>query len=206
MDSARCLIVLGHAKTSSLGHRIVSELRRSLDEQGGEVRVHDLLEDSFDPVLRLEAHEPYPALGDASESLVARYREDVLWARLLVIVHPVWWFAPPAILKGWVDRVLVDGVALRQGRPGAPEPLLGGRRALVVQTFKATRDVDRGAMAGLAERFWTIGVFPSVGILRPRRLPLYRVESISPARLERFLRRLSRAVNLLSGGSGGSSA
>ena len=142
----RVLIVLGGARTGGLNRVLVDRLRHTLAKSGAAVRLHDLLADGFDPVLRLADGDPHArAVPSSTDPLVARYQEDVRWAERYIVVHPVWWFAPPAILKGWIDRILVDGVALRQRTGASPEALLEGRSALVVQTFNTGRAIDRVA-------------------------------------------------------------
>jgi hypothetical protein len=115
----------------------------------------------------------------------------------LIVLHPVWWFGPPAILKGWVDQVLVDGVAIQQRAQGSPKPLLKGRRALLIQTYNATRSIDRLVMRGMSEYFWRRAVFLSVGILRVRRLAFYGVDSISERNLELMRRKVTAAIRKL---------
>jgi putative NADPH-quinone reductase len=181
-----------------LGARLRRHVLEVLAARGAEVRLHDLLEDGFDPVLRLADDAPHAAECDpAQDPLTARYQEDVRWAEVLVVLHPVWWFAPPAILKGWIDRVLVHEVALRQRAGGAPLPLLDGRRALIVQTFNTKRAVDRALFLGFTGAFWKRVVFASVGITSVNRLALYEVERLDEPRLTRFEARLARAVELL---------
>jgi len=114
--------------------------------------------------------------------------------RRLLIVHPVWWFAPPAILKGWVDRVLVDGVALRQPADGPPEGTLSGRRALVVQTFNADRMVDKVVFGSLSRRFWRRAVFFSVGIKKTSYFPVYSASNLDGDQLHCIEERLQRTV------------
>jgi len=199
MSSAhRILIVLGHGRTESLCHHLSRVAREALLERGAEVRVQDLLADGFDPLLRLESGEHFatPPAADA-DPLVHRYCEDVRWAEAFIIVHPVWWFAPPAILKGWIDRVFVHSVAVHQPEQGPPEGILGGRRALVVQTFNAPRAVDTLLMRNLSEAFWKRAVFFSVGVRDFKRLAFYGVEGIGPKDLATAERRLQRAVTAL---------
>jgi putative NADPH-quinone reductase len=196
----RVLIVLGHGRSESLCHHLTAVARATLEERGVEVRLHDLLADGFDPLLRLapeERHATPPAAAD--DPLVHRYCEDVRWAEGLVVVHPVWWFAPPAILKGWIDRVFVHGVAVNQPEQGPPEGILQGRRALVVQTFNAPRAVDTLFMRNLSEAFWKRAVFTSVGVRDVKRLAFYGVEGISADDLATAERRLRRAVLALAG-------
>jgi len=162
-----------------------------------ETRLHDLLADGFDPVLRLRVDQPSAeALDPKADPLVAGYQADVRWASHMVIIHPVWWFAPPAILKGWVDRVLAGGVALDHGTE-PPRGLLGGRRALVLQTFKASSSVDRWVMGGISGKFWKRAVFPSVGIQSSTVLNLHAAQKPWGARLETFERRVRKELTHL---------
>ncbi len=189
------LLVLGHSRTSGLGHHLLSVARDALRERGVAFRVHDLLGDGFDPVLRMRPDQIHAERCSADEdALVHGYQEDVRWADRYIILHPVWWFAPPAILKGWVDRVLVDGVAIEQTENGSPRGLLGDRKALVVQTFNAARTVDKVVFRGLAGLFWKRAVFLPTGIHQAKRFALYGVQTISPRKLEARSRRLAELV------------
>lgn len=196
----RVLVVLGHGRAASLCHHLADVACGAAIERGAEVRVQDLLADGFDPLLRLRPEERHATLpGPDADALTHRYGEDVRWAQAFVVVHPVWWFAPPAILKGWVDRVLVDGVAVRQPAAGPPEGILEGRRALVVQTFNAPRAVDTLLMRGLAEAFWKRAVFASVGVRHVQRVALYGVEGIAAGELASAERRVRRAMTRMLG-------
>ena len=60
----------------------------------------------------------------------------------LIVVHPNWWSQPPAILKGWMDRVLRQGVAYEFGEGGAVIGLLEGKTALVLTTSNTPREPE----------------------------------------------------------------
>ncbi len=165
------------------------------------MRVHDLVPDGFDPVLRLADGQPHALpVSPAEDPLCARYQDDVRWATDLAVVHPVWWFAPPAILKGWIDRVLVEDVALRQQSYGPPRGLLAGRRLLVAQTFQTNRALARVAFGGVAGSFWRRVVGLPTGMERVTVLPLFGVQALDAARLARHERRLERAARALVAG------
>ena len=191
----RCLLVIGHARAHGLCHHLAEVVEKTWEEHGVEYRVHDLLADGFDPCLRLGDGQPYAVPPSEEEDpLVHRYCEDVKWADRYVFVHPVYWFAPPAILKGWIDRVFVEGVAVHQPEDGPPEGLLHGKRALVVQTFGAPEVADKVVFRGLAGAFWKRAVFFPTGIKGRKRLAIYSVDSQSEAAIASRVKRLRKAA------------
>ncbi len=190
------LLVHGGAREDGLGRHLVRRARASLEGLGVELREHDLLADAFDPVLRLSPDEPHALPCDpASDPLTARYQEDVRWAQALVVLHPVWWFAPPAVVKGWVDRVLVHDVALEQREQGPPRGLCAGKRMLVAMTFNTGAAIDRVAFRGHTTFFWRRVVGLSLGLDSVSCLRLYEVRGLEPTRLKRFEGRLGRALS-----------
>ena len=74
--------------------------------------------------------------------LVAAHCEDLAIAEGLVIIHPNWWGGPPAILKGWVDRVMRAGLAYQLSAEGVPKGLLQASRALVLNTSEGELHPD----------------------------------------------------------------
>ncbi|MDP6539821.1 MAG: NAD(P)H-dependent oxidoreductase [Planctomycetota bacterium] len=192
---ARVLVVHGAGRERGLSARLVEEVVGELERRGAEHRLHDLLADGFDPVLRLQPDQRHaPPCTPEQDPLVHRYQLEVRWAEILVLVHPVWWFAPPAIMKGWVDRVLVEDVALAHRVGGSPLPLLAGRRALLVQTFNTRRSIDRWMFRGVSEAFWRRAALGSCGVRLVGRVALYGVEGLSGERLEAECARLRAAV------------
>ena len=196
MTAARVLLVIGHGREDSLCHRLLEAAREAVVAKGAQARVQDLLADGFDPILRLPpgARSALPEHGCPA---ARRYQEDVKWMDALVVVHPVWWFGPPAILKGWVDQVLVDTVAFRRPPAGQPKPLLGGRRALIVQTFLAPWTIDRFLMRNISGAFWRRAVLLSVGIRKVRRLAFYGVDEVPEAEAKKMALKTARAAEKL---------
>ncbi|MEM7165279.1 MAG: NAD(P)H-dependent oxidoreductase [Planctomycetota bacterium] len=193
-DEIRALLVIGHGRDQGLGHALLETVREALEERSIPVRVHDLLADGFDPVLRLATGQAHPGRVSAGEDPIAHgYQEDATWANLFVFVHPVWWFAPPAILKGWIDRIFVDGVAVKQIEGGTPEGLLHGKRALVVQTFNTNRMVDRVVFSNITGTFWRKAVCLATGLKLLQRVPIYgaaKLDETSVAAHQKHLRKV----------------
>jgi putative NADPH-quinone reductase len=137
-------VILGHPDPNSLNHAIAKTAVDTLRERGVDVRFHDLQAEGFDPLL--------PAAELARDAvlppLVAQHCAEIRQADGLILVHPNWWGQPPAILKGWVDRVLRPGVAYEfqpgDGGEGVPAGLLKPMTALVLNTSNtpAAREVS----------------------------------------------------------------
>lgn len=106
----RALIVYCHPKETSFTAAVRETVLERLRFAGAEIRVIDLYRRNFAPVLsgeELDIYEDTPA----NRVPVAQDVEDVLWCDALIFVYPTWWYGLPAMLKGWLDRVLLPDVA-----------------------------------------------------------------------------------------------
>ncbi|GIT91687.1 NAD(P)H dehydrogenase (quinone) [Jannaschia pagri] len=113
----RALVIFCHPKEDSFTAGILSLVKEKLDKAGAEYRVRDLYRSNFSPVLT--AHELDIYLDESlNQEPVAQDVADVKWADTLIFVYPTWWYGLPAMLKGWLDRVLVPGVAFIMPRDG----------------------------------------------------------------------------------------
>jgi len=139
-------VILGHPHPGSFNHAIAETAVRTLRGNGHEVSFHDLYEEGFDPVL--PAAE-IPKDGSV-DPVVKNYCEEISEADGIIIVHPNWWGQPPAILKGWVDRVLRPGVAyaFREGDSGEGVPigLLKAGMAIVFNTSNTPAEREAGTL------------------------------------------------------------
>lgn len=134
----RVLVLFAHPVETSFAaalHRVVVD---GLAEAGHEVDDCDLYAEKFDPVLtrqeRLDYHD-----CDKNRCNVETYTERVLAADALVLVHPVWNFGYPAILKGFLDRVLVPGVSFQLIDGKVRSNLHNIRKLAAVTTYGSTR-------------------------------------------------------------------
>lgn len=86
--------------------------------------------------LQYTAAQKEAFLREAFADDIQKEQEKLLWCDLLVLQFPLWWFGAPAILKGWLDRVLAKGFAYDQGK-WFEQGLLKGRRAKLVLTTQS---------------------------------------------------------------------
>lgn len=132
----RALVIYCHPVEGSLCSAMRDAAVRGLTTAGHSVDVIDLAADNFDPVMPCDEWEQYMRGETVVTPDVVRYIELAKAAEILVFVYPTWWSGLPAQLKGWMERVLVSGVAFRLNennrvRPGMTEL----RRIHVISTF-----------------------------------------------------------------------
>jgi putative NADPH-quinone reductase len=191
----RVLVLYAHPLADSFAAALHRAVVAALERGGHEVDDCDLYAEGFDPVLsaaeRRAYNTPNPDLDGVADH-VARLRS----AEAVVLCFPTWWYGMPAILKGYFDRVWVQGVAFRLAEGGgAIRPTLANIKTVaVVTTYGAPwwfvgivlRNPVRAVLLGGLARLCGRGV-------RTRFLALYNIDAASPARCARFLARVERA-------------
>ncbi len=106
----RALVIYCHPRPKSFTAAVRDRVIERLESAGSEVRLRDLCAEGFDPRLTAKELEDYEDTAINTLS-IARDVEDIRWCDTLIFVYPTWWYGLPAVLKGWLDRVLVPGVA-----------------------------------------------------------------------------------------------
>ena len=106
----RALIVYAHPRSGSFNEAIRDIILQKLQGYGVETRLRDLYAEAFNPVMDKFQLENYDDHSQNKAGL-EEYVEDLVWCDMLIFVYPTWWYGLPAILKGWVDRVFLPGIA-----------------------------------------------------------------------------------------------
>jgi NAD(P)H dehydrogenase (quinone) len=156
----KVVVILGHQHPGSFCHAIAETAVARLKALGHEVVYHDLYEERFDPIL---PHEEINK-DDRPSPAVAAHCAEVVAADGYIVVHPNWWAMPPAILKGWVDRVVRQGVAYEFGPGGTVIGHLAGKRALVFTTSNTPREAELELFGDPLENLWKTCVFGFCGV------------------------------------------
>jgi NAD(P)H dehydrogenase (quinone) len=129
----RSLIVTAHPLNMCLCQTLADAAVDILMEAKHECRHVDLYRSDFSPALTPLERASYYSGFDATQ--LAKEIEDLRWAEAIVLVFPTWWFGPPAILKGWFDRVWAPGVAYDHSADlGAIQPRLRRLQKVVAIT------------------------------------------------------------------------
>ena len=155
----KILVVIGHQNPGSFCHAIAQTAIEELRLAGHEIVFHDLYVEKFDPIL---TQEEILAKTPACP-VVNQHIAELLACDGIIVVHPNWWGQPPALLKGWIDRVFRQGSIYRFTAQG-PVGELAGKTALVLTTSNTPRDVELAAYGDPLENLWKNCVFALCGI------------------------------------------
>jgi NAD(P)H dehydrogenase (quinone) len=125
------LIILGHPQKDSFCAALAEAYAAGARDAGCEVRTLALGDLDFDPIRRTGYGEAPPLEPD-----LLRAQNDIAWADHLVFAYPNWWGTMPALLKGFIDRVILPGFAFRY-RPDSRwwDRLLKGKSAQLLVTM-----------------------------------------------------------------------
>ncbi|MCT9094032.1 NAD(P)H-dependent oxidoreductase [Streptomyces sp. ASQP_92] len=168
---SRIGVYLAHPRPGSFNHAVFHTVVQHLRDLGCEVLAHDLCAERFPPGLTAEETGTVGSATGSHDAQVALHRAEVATLDAMVFVHPNWWGMPPAILTGWVQRVLAPGVAYKLGTPeGEPEGLLRAGRALVLNTSDTPADREEAEFGDPLHSIWAACVLPYVGIADVRRV------------------------------------
>lgn len=107
----RVLIVFCHPYEESFGAAMLERATKALSKSGHDIRTLDLYRDGFDPVLSRNEWLSYMTETDKNIAALQDHVDALLWAEGLVLIYPTWMYGPPAMLKGWMERVWLPGVA-----------------------------------------------------------------------------------------------
>jgi NAD(P)H dehydrogenase (quinone) len=158
------LIILAHPNPKSFNHAIAQRVSATFKRHRHNVFFHDLYAEKFNPLLSAEDL----ASDRITDSRLRIYCDELEEAEGLVFVHPNWWGAPPAMLKGWLDRVLRPGVAYKfepgDKGEGAPQGLLVGKTALVFNTSDTPDKREKKVFGDPLDLIWKKCVFEFCGI------------------------------------------
>ena len=194
----RVVVVVAHPDPNSFSHAIASTAHTSLDLGGHEVTVLDLYAEGFRTAMNYDERVAYHSDRPILDPVVERHAAIVKRAEALVFVYPTWWSMMPAILKGWLERVMVPGVGFvfdeqHQVRRG----LTNVHRVVGISTYgarwsyvKTINDTGRRTLLRALRLNTSM-------LTRGSWLALYRMDSRTSQQRVAFLRRVDRKMRSL---------
>ena len=216
----KVLLVFAHPESRSLNDALRDVAVGELGAQGHEVRVSDLHAQSWKPevdrtdfpLLTPDTRLKVPAasrdafVGNSMTADVQAEQEKLLWADVLIMQFPLWWFSMPAILKGWVDRVFAYGVGEHSDKRWGDrygEGTFVGKRAMLIVTTGGWKEhySARGVNGPIEDLLFPIyhGIlfYPGYDVLPP--FVVYSADGLDEATFGDVAARLRERMRTLAG-------
>ena len=167
----KTLIVFYHPYNGSYCNAILNAVQEGLTKGEHSHKTIDLGKDGFDPVMRakdLKAFVIYGRTGDITHSdvdpIVIQYKRKLEWAERLVMIFPIWWMNLPAMMKGFVDKVIFPGVAYRMEGSQMVSTLHSLKQVTIISTMNTPADIYRDVFDNSLEGSLIKGTFNQIGI------------------------------------------
>ncbi len=188
-------VIMGHPNKKSFNYAIAEAVVSQLTGLGHEVLFHDLYEEGFEAVMT-----GYELVnGVSKDALIEQHCKEIEEAEGIIIIHPNWWGQPPAILKGWVDRVLRMGLAYdeRKDDKGVSSPigLLKTKVAIVFNTSNTPEQHEVEVLKDPLETIWKNCIFSFCGVKNFHRKMFRIIESSTLEERKGWLKEAEAMVN-----------
>lgn len=192
----KALVVVAHPCDDSFSHAAAGRAVDGLTAAGHTVDVIDLYAEGFRAAMSYEERIAYESGDPILDPQVAAHVALLQSAQILVFVYPTWWSSMPAILKGWLERVMVPGVGFRfDEKSGKVKPgLLHVKRIVGISTYGSPRLAVR-LVNDNGRRMLTRSLRMSSGLsTRTEWFGLYGMDTVSAADRTAFLARIEQRM------------
>lgn len=191
MTPRKILVVYAHPNPESYNSAIKNQVVQTLGEAGHLVNVLDLYQEGFEARMSQEERLRYMTKDNTNglEQEICRLR----WADSLVLVYPTWWMGPPAILKGWLDRVWLPGIAAKF-ETGAVVPGLTNIQRVVVITTQGSSWWRMKLIGNPPRKMMRLSIWSCTRFKRFHWLALYSMDKSTRQGRVRFLEKLNQKL------------
>jgi putative NADPH-quinone reductase len=189
-------VILAHPRKKSFNHAIAQSVITQLTRNGHKVFSHDLYDEKFDPIL------PHPEIFAGAELApeIDSHCREICSADGIVIIHPNWWGQPPAILKGWVDRIMRPDIAYQflegDDGEGVPMGLLRAVAAVVFNTSNTPPERESVEFGDPLATLWKNCIFGLCGIRNFYRRNFAVMVTSSPSQRAKWLEEVADTTNI----------
>ena len=185
----KIFIIYGHYSDKSFNAAIKDEFIKTVKENGNEVDLVDLYKENFNPVFA----------GEKPDAVVLDHQKRIENSDVIVLIAPIWNFRMPAILEGWIDKVLSPPWAFRFkkifGNYGYPVGNLTGKKAIVFCTYGSPQFAIRTFFLNMPTKRLRRGVFNICGIKDVIYKRYFAVPFVSNKKREKFLKDVKKTAN-----------
>lgn len=140
-------IIYAHPSRDSFNHSLLTTIKSEMERRRTDFEVIDLHQDNFNPVYSAAEFANFAA-GNALDPLIKKYQDILLNTDQLVFVFPIWWNDVPAIIKGFIDKVMLKGYAYEINASGAIHGKMTHIKATLIVTTSGAPTVYIKTFAG----------------------------------------------------------
>ncbi|MBY3217733.1 flavodoxin family protein [Rhizobium laguerreae] len=186
------LVVLCHPAEGSFNHALAEAVRTTWISARVKVVFRDLYAEGFDPLLSASEARGMPS----ADETIAAHIADLRACDLLAVIHPNCWGAPPAMMKGWIDRVFAPDAAytFAKGVDVGDNPigLLKTRAAIILNTGNTPSEREKNHFGDPLDQMWRRCILEYCGVKHVDRALFGVVASSSLDERQAWLERAAR--------------
>lgn len=179
----RILVINGHPDPESFNAALAEAYTTAAREAGAEIQQLNLIDLDFQPILTYGYRKRTELEPDLLRALdLIKAADHLVW------VFPMWWYGIPALMKGFIDRTFLPGIAFKYVEGNAnPRKLLTGTTARIIMTTDTPRWYDRIIMGKPALRQFKKGTLEFCGIKPVKVTYLSIIKDSNPEKREKWL-------------------
>lgn len=181
----KTLIIYNHPHEGSFCSAVRDAVLSGLDVGGHEYKVINLDKDGFDPVMREKDLKAFVEGGrngdnwpDGVDPLVRSYVQKMKWSERIVMIFPIWWMTTPAMMKGFIDKVIFPGMVYRMEGGKLVSLLSRLKQVVIITTMNTPSAIYESAFNNSIEGSLIKGTFNQIGIHDIRWISLNMVKHV----------------------------
>ena len=187
----KIFLVYGHYNKKSFNSAIKDTFINTAEKNGNEVTCVDLYQEKFNPVFA----------GEKPDNVVIDHQKKIEKSDIIVLIAPIWNFRMPAMVEGWIDKVLAPPWAFRFkklfGNYGYPVGNLKGKKAIIFCTYGSPQFAIRTFFLNMPTKRLRRGVFNICGINDVTYRRYFAVPFVSDKKRKNFLEDVKRTANAI---------
>jgi len=196
----KVIIVFNHPYEGSYCNAILKAVTAGLQKGGHEVSLIHLDKDHFDPVMRAADLMGFKE-GKPCDPRVLNYCERINDAEHLILIFPIWWELMPAIMKGFIDKVIFPGSAYDYDNSGRFPKMIKRWKNLngitLITTMNTPSIAYRMLFGNAIKKAVFNGTFGKLGFKNRKWISFNMVKFVSARKRERWLNKLERRFEAL---------
>lgn len=193
------LIVYYHPYEGSYCNAILRAVQDGLRAGGHACKIIDLEKDGFDPVMHGKDLKAFAQMGQKPnlmetnlDPLVYYYKQMLEWAERLVFIFPVWWMTMPAMMKGFIDKVIFPGIAYNMENGRLVSRLHMLKEVVVISTMNTPAETYRDQFNNSLEGSLIKGTFHQIGINEVEWISINMVKQSGQTKRELWLKDITK--------------